>query len=370
MRGCHGGYVKKLNFQNILVPVDFSVMSVVAIETAKRLARQFGSRIHLVHVQDAMYPVAFMATTPMMTGDLMVIHQENTKKLQKDLGDLAARLDVSPDDCHVLTAPPAFDAICAFAQQRSIDLIVMPTHGWTGLKHVFLGSTAERVVQHSPCPVWIARKRPNGVNTILVPVDFSRCSLDALTYAIELAKNAAAKIIVFHAVHLGYTYTTDGYAMYYDLTIITKALRKDAERQMRQFVRAAKFGGVKFETAIGVGAAVQEICAVATGRDIDLIITPTHGRTGFKHLLIGSVAEQIVRHSDRPVIVVPSHPEIRAAIQEQRREGKRIVRAVRRDQRSLGTRICTASKYRGPASPFPERRKTNKFRESHARVSR
>lgn len=370
MRRSHGWYMEKPNFQNILVPVDFSELSIVAIETARRLARQTGSRIHLVHVQDAMNPAVFMTRTPMMTGDLIAIHQENTNKLRKDLRDLAARLDLSPDDCHVLTAPPAFDAICALAQQLSIDLIVMPTHGRTGLKHVFLGSTAERVVQHSPCPVLIARKRPNGVNTILVPVDFSRCSLDALTYAIELAKTEAAKIIVFHAAQPGYAYTSDGYAIY-DLSVITKALRKDAERQMREFVRAAKFGGVKYETVIGVGAAVEEICAVAAGEDVDLIVTPTHGRTGFKHLLIGSVAEQVVRHVDRSVLVVPSHPEIRATSQKQRRQGKRIVRAGRGDQPSPGTRISTAARYRGrPASPFPERRKTNKFRESHARVSR
>jgi len=206
------------------------------------------------------------------------------------------------------------------------------------------------------------------VNTILVPVDFSRCSLDALKYAIELAKTVAAKIVVFHAVHLGYAYTSDGYAMY-DLSEITKALRKDAERQMSQFVRASKFGGVKFEAIIGIGAVVEEICAIAKEKDVDLIVTPTHGRTGFKHVLIGSVAEQIVRHADRPVLVVPSHPAIRAASLKQRHRINRIACGVRRNHSTNGKLTSTARQYRErPAPPFPERRKTNKFRESHGRA--
>jgi universal stress protein A len=260
--GIHGSNMKTQNVRNILVPIDFSKMSIQAIETAKNLARRFGARIHLVHIQDAMYPVGFIGTMPMMTGDPIAIHDENEKRLRQRLRDLAARLNLSPDDCRVLTAAPAFDGICELARELSIDLIVMPTHGRTGLKHVFLGSTAERVVQHSPAPVLVVRKHEGSLNKILVPVDFSRSSLDALNYAIEFAENVAAKIILFHAVHLGYAYTSDGYAMY-DLSQITEALRKDAERQMREFVHAAKFGTVKFETAIREGSAADEICAFA-----------------------------------------------------------------------------------------------------------
>jgi nucleotide-binding universal stress UspA family protein len=302
-----------------------------------------------------------------MTGDVIAIHHENEKSLSKRLRDLAARLDLSPDDCRVLTTAPAFDAICGLARELSIDLIVMPTHGRTGLKHLFLGSTAERVVQHSPAPVFVVRKRGGGLNKILVPIDFSGCSLDALKYAIKFAEKVAAKIIVIHAVHLGYAYTSDGYAMY-DLSQITKTLRKDAERQMREFVRAAKFGSVKFETAIRVGPPVSEICAFAEQRDVDLIITATHGRTGFKHLLIGSVAEQVVRRASCPVLVVPSHPEVRAA---------RLTRGTRRAPKSRGRRAksqallisserLTKKNRKLVTHPFPERRKTNKFRESHS----
>jgi nucleotide-binding universal stress UspA family protein len=321
--------MKRLSIQNILVPIDFSKLSSQAVETAKQVAFRFEARLHLVHINEANYPAGFMAPTPGLSGDVVSIQHANEKELQRRLVDFAVRLSFSPSDCHVISDAPNFDAICRFAQRVAADLIVMPTHGHTGLKHVFLGSTAERVVQHASCPVLIARHHDSGFNKILVPVDFSGSSLEALNYAIKFAEKVAAKIIVFHAVHLGYAYTSDGYAMY-DLSQISKTLRKDAERQMPEFVRAAKFGSVKFETAIRVGPAVEEICAFAKGEDVDLIIAATHGRTGFKHVLIGSIAENIVRHADRPVLVVPSHPKLRLATLKRCAHPTGIICRVRR----------------------------------------
>lgn len=361
--------MKKLRIKNILVPIDFSEMSIQTIKSAKKLARRFGAQIHLAHIQDAIYPAGFIASTPMSTGEAIAIQRQNETCLLKALRNLAATLDLPPGNCHVLTTAPAFDAICRLVPILSIDLVVMPTHGRTGLRRLFLGSTAERIVQHSPVPVWVVRKHGNGLNKILVPVDFSVSSLEALNYAIEFAKAVTAKIIVFHAVHPGYAFTSDGYAMY-DLSEVSKALHKSAQQQMREFVQAAKFDGVKFETIIRLGTAVEHICAFAKAEDVDLITTATHGRTGFDHVLIGSIAEQVVRHADRAVLVVPSHPKIRL----QRlatptvREHKRIVcRVAAKPRRSTAlSRRITKRNRKLLSHALPERRKTNKFRESHS----
>ena len=82
---------------------------------------------------------------------------------------------------------------------------------------------------------------------------------------------------------------------------------------MRDLVRSMDFGAVKFETAFTDGSPVVDICAFAKDHDVDLIITSTHGFTGFTHVLIGSIAEQVVRHASCSVLVVPSHPRVRAA---------------------------------------------------------
>jgi len=116
---------------------------------------------------------------------------------------------------------------------------------------------------------------------------------------------------LLHSTYLGYVYSCDGTAVY-DIPALQKAASQAAERKMRQLVRSLDFGAVEFETAFTDGSPVIDICAFAKIHDVDLIITSTHGFTGFTHVLIGSIAEQVVRHSPCSVLVVPSHPHVRA----------------------------------------------------------
>jgi nucleotide-binding universal stress UspA family protein len=250
----------------------------------------------------------------------MPCEQDRERSVLKELNALAREYGVSSPACHVLGGAPPFDEICRLTQNIPADLIVMPTHGRTGLKHVFLGSTAERIVQHSSCPVLVTRgnalQSKNGsrftISTILVPVDFSDCSREGLQYAIGFANEFGARIILLHATYLGYVYASDGMTLY-DVRGLQDAARKRAERQMRDLVRTVKFGRAKFETVLTNCSPVLDICAYAKDHDVDLIITSTHGWTGFTHVLIGSVAERVVRHAPCSVLVVPSHPQSRMA---------------------------------------------------------
>ena len=306
--------MKTLNIQNIIVPIDFSKMSVQAIQIAKQLARRFSASIHLAHVRQSNYTADFVAPA------FMTYEQVGEQTALKELEGVGSECGVPSASCHVLSGAPPFDEICRLAQTVPADLVVMPTHGRTGLKHVFLGSTAERIVQHSSCPVLVTRGsafQANsgsrfGIKKILVPVDFSSCSREGLRYAIAVANEFGAKIILVHATYLGYIYSAEGTALY-DIPGLQKAARKTAERKMRELVRSVNFGAVKFETAFTDGSPVIDICAFAKDHDVDLIITSTHGFTGFTHVLIGSIAEQVVRHAPCSVLVVPSHPQVRAA---------------------------------------------------------
>jgi nucleotide-binding universal stress UspA family protein len=149
------------------------------------------------------------------------------------------------------------------------------------------------------------------IDKILVPVDFSSCALEGLRYAIRFAQEFSAKIIVLHVMDLGYAQPMDVHAR--DLTRFARTATKDAKEQMRKFVGRAKFGRVKFATEFVIGTPVEQISEFALARDVDLIVTSTHGLTGFKHVLIGSIAEHLVRQSRVPILVVPSHPKVRAA---------------------------------------------------------
>jgi nucleotide-binding universal stress UspA family protein len=318
--GVHHIAMKTMMVPNILVPIDFSEMSIEAMNIARRLARRFTASIHLAHVRQFDYAGFSAPAPPMVPFSLMTYDDESEKRLLEELNALARKHGASSATCHVLSGGSAFDEICRVAQNIPADLIVMPTHGRTGLKHVFLGSTAERIVQHSPCPVFVVREKKrrsktgplHSINTILVPVDFSDCSREGLQYAIGFANEFGARIILLHATYLGYIYSSEGTAIY-DIPALQKAARKNAQRQMRQLVRAVNFEGVKFETAFTDGSPVSDICSFAKEHDVDLIITSTHGLTGLKHALIGSVAEQVVRRASCSVLVVPSHPQTRMA---------------------------------------------------------
>jgi len=374
--------MKKPNIRNILVPVDFSKLSRSAIETAKGLARKFDATVHLVHVHEFYYPAGFTAPAAPLPL-LMITYCDNGEaRRARDLKALAKRHGLPNENCHLLSGTPKFSEICNLARTIPADLIVMPTHGYTGITHFFEGSTAERIVQHSPCPILVARESDQsrkhsakagarfGIDNILVPVDFSECSLQGLKYAIKFADKFFARILVLNAVHFGYAYTADGYGMY-DLSRLQDAVCKGAEEQMRRMVRRAKFGGVKFETRVKVGLPVDQICAFAQDNDVDLIITSTHGRTGFKHVLIGSTAEQVVRRANRPVLVVPSHPDVRAShltrqTQRTKKAERTIVDRQTLKRKSIDSEQLTKKYRRRTAHAFPERRQTNKFRESHS----
>jgi nucleotide-binding universal stress UspA family protein len=375
--------MKKLGIRNILVPIDFSKMSIQAIETAKGLAQPFGATIHLVHVHHWQYSADFVGPV-ISSGFLPASFEEHrNKQLAEELKTIASKAGLAPrDQTHLKTGASAFHEICTLAQEIPADLIVMPTHGYTGLKHVFLGSTAERVVQHAPCPVFVVRQlgkrapgKKFGYKKILVPVDFSGCSQKGLEYAIGFANELGAQIALLHATYLGYIYSSEGTALY-DIPGLQKAARESAERQMQKLVRAAKFGRVKFETAFTEASPVLDICDFAKNHDVDLIITSTHGLTGFQHVLIGSIAEKVVRHAPCSILVVPSHPKIRAANLAKTRSKTRApagsprrIRPVANHQqlrKSPRDKALTKRDLKLAVHSFPERRKTNKFRESHS----
>jgi nucleotide-binding universal stress UspA family protein len=323
--------MKELDIKNILVPVDLSRMSIQGIETAKRLGRRFGATIHVVHVWEPLYAKAF-AAPPVAWGEFPIsLAEETRKQLDQQLTTIASKSGLLPSDkTHFREGAPAFDVICSLAAEIQADLLVVPTRASKGIKRFFLGSTAERLIQHSPCPILVDRKSaaplsfnsssPAGqalrIDKILVPVDFSDCSREGLQYAIEFARSFAAKMTVLHVVDLGYSKPKDTSRMEHLKGFAgasVKKVLKEVRLEMRKFLRSVAFGRTKANSEITIGPPVEQISDFALANDFDLIITSTHGLTGFKHVLIGSIAEHLVRQSRVPILVVPSHPSVRAA---------------------------------------------------------
>jgi universal stress protein A len=212
----------------------------------------------------------------------------------------------------------AYEEICAIAGQLKADLIVIATHGHTGYKHIFLGSTAERVVQHSRCPVLVVRlhgRHWNGLRDprtrkefqlakILAPSDFSECSRAGFEYGVQLARDFNAELRLVHVLNPHAYPFGDKYAALDAARLIDEAARAAKKRMCRM---AAKTG-VRYSAEVRRGSSAIEICKAAD-QDADLIVTSTHGRTGLGHVLIGSVAERVVRYAGCPVLVIPVRPK-------------------------------------------------------------
>ena len=299
-----------LQIRNVLVAIDFSAPSLEAIEAALPLIKHFDADLHLVHVFEPDYPPMSMVAIPLVVPELE-IGQRVRRRLRDVAGDYSVPL--RRENIHAIKGRP-FEEICRLAQKIEIDLIVIATRGNTGLKHLVLGSTAERVVRYSPCPVLVIREsdskkqsaqRITTFRKIVVPVDFSDCSMKGLGYAKALVREFKAKLVLLHSIALQYYVVSDQYARY-DLPLLMEQTDKAAKQQMRDLVQQTNWNGIEVETSIQVGHAGQQICAEASDRKADLVAISTHGRTGFKHVLLGSTAEYVVRHASCPVLVVPS----------------------------------------------------------------
>ena len=139
-------------FRRILVPVDFSEPSLKALPYALSLAKQFKADVFLVHiVEQIVYPGDWMIP-PFPTGDFA---NESREQLIEKLRNTCK--DESGKFTPVVRFGRAWQEIVEIAREHECDMIVMATHGYTGLKHVLLGSVAEKIVRHAPCPVLTVR---------------------------------------------------------------------------------------------------------------------------------------------------------------------------------------------------------------------
>ncbi|HEY8669767.1 MAG TPA: universal stress protein [Terriglobales bacterium] len=303
---------------NILVPLDFSRPSFKALEYALPLAEHFGAKLHLVHAFDYDYPMSTLAVMP-----LAIPEAEMAGRAKRHLQDAAKKYAIvlAPENCHVVKGRP-YHAVCQLARKLQIDLIVTATHGRTGLRHVFLGSTAERIVQHAPCGVLVVREherefvrasedaaKSKGVirlKKILVPVDFSDCSMVGLESAVRFAQVWGAQLVTFHCVPL-LTFAIYGEYGGLDLTALTNDAQKTAKEEMHEVVSSVESQDIIVKGVIELGVPAQAICDYARNNEVDLIVTATHGSTGLTHVLLGSTAEHVVRYAHCPVLVMPSY---------------------------------------------------------------
>jgi len=276
-------------FPKILVCTDGSPDSEGAITAALHLAKTTGSTVFLLEVLFFLAGYEMQSpdnlAPPVVNLELMQVQETAARERLEARKAEAAREGVTLEP-RIRTSSSAYDGILEEAGELQPDLIIMGRHGYTGLTRLLMGSVTARVIGHSPVNVLVV---PQGVllsfERLLIASDGSPFSEAAWNEALSLAKTMGSALI-------GVTVAAS------DRDIPT------ATGAVRNLQAAAEKQGIALDTMIPMGRPEEGIVKAAEFKQASLIIVGSHGRTGLKRLLMGSVAERVIGQAKCPVLVV------------------------------------------------------------------
>lgn len=287
-----------MKIHDIVVPVDFSECSRAAVERARGLAAQLGARLHLLHaVVPIPYPPEF-GYGPEVLEDVEARAALHLSRWARELRESGCEVTER------IALGLAVDAILRTAGEVDAQLVVMGTHGNTGLKHAVLGSIAARTLRAAPCPVWTCPsskvEASAAVDRVLLPTDFSPHADHALDVAISLCGLLGAELDLIHVVH----HPLPTYVEIAGRSELERQTREAAERRLAEARERADSAGLGGASEIREGACAAEISACAERRGVDLIVLGTRGNRGFRRAFLGSVAERVVRSAPCSVLTI------------------------------------------------------------------
>ena len=297
--------------KKLLVTTDFSELAQGAYAYAAALAKRHGAKLYLAHASG---PGPTIYGIPLQERQLELAQQLREESQHPDFGGLDVEAQL------IYGAAPR-DRLLEFARRTGIDLIVMSTHGRSGLGHFFLGSFAESTVRHSAVPVLTCRAREGREQvfpgSVLVPFDFSD-NAKAVFGTVELLNRLYRPKFTF--LHV-FPAADDYYYGRFPTKGLLEQWQRTAAREAQ--VRGEEFSILRkkhfpeaeatFETRIGI--ADREIVKRAEELDTDLVLLATHGRTGLAHVFLGSVAEKVVRRAPCSVWTVRPEGELAGAVE-------------------------------------------------------
>jgi nucleotide-binding universal stress UspA family protein len=288
----------------ILAATDFSATASSALDWAAELARQQGARLELVHA---------ITIPPSMPGYLppasLDFSEELRKAAEARLAETQATLAGKGVEVSTFfdVGTPS-QVIVQRAEELNARAVVIGTRGLTGLRHLLLGSTTQRVVHGARCPVLTVHPADAGghrpIRTILVPTDFSQDAELAMTTAHRLLSSLEqdARLILLHAYNLPIEYTAYG-PIPTSISYLEDA-GLEAERRLFEMAEQLKREGLTVDTVAREGDPAHVIADEAQARGADLIAMGTRGHSGLRHLFLGSTAERVVEQAPCPVMTI------------------------------------------------------------------
>ena len=295
----------------ILVGVDASELGAEAVRQADAWARTHGWRLLVCHVAPA--PLGAPMLFPQRTEQRAIAQPEIERRLAETLSEHVAALtgrDPAEAEAEVLVATGAPDAeLVRAAEARSPRLLVIGSHSHSALRHIFLGDVAERVVRHAPCSVLVARPH-RTTKQILATTDFSDDAGAAVAFAAEHARAVGARLTIACSIEkelkLVAGMTSFG-AAYGFVEHEDEELRRAAARRLGDELASL---GADGDTRVLEGKPAAAILEAAAELDADLVVLGARGRSGLRRLLLGSVAEKVVRAAPCSVVVARVAPAV------------------------------------------------------------
>jgi nucleotide-binding universal stress UspA family protein len=304
----------------VVVPLDESPAAEQALPFAVELARRRSADVLLVSAVEL--PVEFttwMSAGALASGDDL---DALTTTRASYLAGVAARLSDARVSQRVLLGG-ASAAIIDTVESLDDPLLVMTSHGRTGAGRLLLGSVASRVVHAASCPVLVTRltdeaagaERPVAFKRLLVPLDGSSFSEAALYEGVAAIGPEAVELRLLRVVEIPALpfASAAGANVPLDYGLVSEyldATRDEATEYLQALSARLTETGQQVSSEVRVGQVASEINAVAREWDADAVAMATHGRRGFNRLFFGSVAEQVLRYSERPLLLLP--PKARA----------------------------------------------------------
>ncbi|NDV44744.1 universal stress protein [Flagellimonas sediminis] len=270
--------------KKILVPTDFSEYSEYALEVAAQMAKKHESGIVLLHMIGMSESV--LANSEIAEEQEAKYYLKLAKKKLKDITKKEYLREIPVEV--IIQNYKDFKEVNQVAKEQNCDLVVMGSHGTSGLSDLFVGSNTEKVIRTSEIPVLVIKHQHLDfkVNKMVFASDLENESIPAFKKASALAQLLSASIEI--------VYINDAGANFMGVDDVRKRVA-DFKRELDQSVE------VHFYNYHTVEGGLFNYCLM---NNVDLLVIPTHGRKGFAHFLVGSLAENVSNHAKLPVMTI------------------------------------------------------------------
>jgi nucleotide-binding universal stress UspA family protein len=297
-------------FTRILIPLDGSKTAEKVLPYVRFLAGSLKLPVELLAVVDIVEMATHISADRARYLDAMI--EDSVRNSEQYLRGVAGTFP-GANTKWTVEKGKAEQVIIETAAADKGTLITMATHGRSGINRWLLGSVAEKVLRGGTNPMLLVRATEEGktdggatLKSIVVPLDGSELAESVLPTVAELAKTLKLEVVLFRAYSIPYSAYSSAEGYYaVDYEELLKAMREEAVDYLDKKTEAVKKLGIdKVSCVAKEGFAADEIISLSRKSPDNLIAMCTHGRSGVKRWMLGSVTETVVRHSADPVLVI------------------------------------------------------------------